>query len=75
MAGRLGLGRRRHDLVAPGGARGQVGVIVQQVGARRTDQGGQLLDELEGLEDQVGRAVRIGAAQRELDPNSTGSCA
>jgi hypothetical protein len=58
LAGRGG--GARGDLRAPGGVGSQDTVKAQQVRARGGDQDGEFLDELQGIEQEVGGAIPSG---------------
>ena len=49
--------RRGHDTWAPAGAGSQDTVVAQLVRPGRRDEGGEPFDELDGLENDMGRPV------------------
>lgn len=53
-----------YDLAAPAGVRGAHAVIEQQVRIGPRRQGGQLLDQLDGFEQQMRRAIAPGFPQQ-----------
>ncbi len=67
-AARRGIGGLgEHDARAPAGMGGEDPVVQQKIDARARDQGGELLEELQGLEEQVAGAVGPGGLQRQPD--------
>ena len=58
----------RHDPVAFAGARSEDAVVADEMEVRRRDQGRELLEELQGLEDDVGRAVAPAILQPVEEP-------
>jgi hypothetical protein len=70
LAGDAGAGvtRTRDDERAPAGGRTQDPVIANLVNPRGRDQGGELLQQLQGLEDDVRRPIAPAALEAVEQP-------